>query len=449
MNPTSLKRLLVSGYFWAFSGRLIIAVAGMVGNMLLARLLAPENLGNYFLLVSLITIVSMLSLVGQQRAIVPAVSSAIAEGNKERACSCIKLSFFIVLVSSLFIGVLLLRFGGELLSNLLGSEALKSVMWITALLLIVRSLSSMFAETFRAFHNIRGAVFFNGVFVNVAFVLMLSGLFLLRGNSSLLTIIQVSFVAYGLNIVVAWYASRSWCENIAKINYEYVKNMLHVGLPLMVTGLAMFVTSQADIWIIGSLLDEGSVAVYGAAVKLVQLVAIPLMITNAVLPSIISALKARGDLMMLEKVLRVTALVSGIPAFLMLFVIMFNAEQILGLVYGEYYKAGSNVLMIVSIGQIINVAAGAGMVVLMVVGLQLFAMYSSLVAGVVLVIAGIFAARNFGIEGVSMVVSIVLALQAVFVLFVVKVKVGVWSHIGFDGVGSLLKYIKSRGVISE
>jgi len=278
---------------------------------------------------------------------------------------------------------------------------------------------------------------------------MLSGLFLLRGNSSLLTIIQVSFVAYGLNIVVAWYASRSWCENIAKINYEYVKNMLHVGLPLMVTGLAMFVTSQADIWIIGSLLDEGSVAVYGAAVKLVQLVAIPLMITNAVLPSIISALKARGDLMMLEKVLRVTALVSGIPAFLMLFVIMFNAEQILGLVYGEYYKAGSNVLMIVSIGQIINVAAGAGMVVLMVVGLQLFAMYSSLVAGVVLVIAGIFAARNFGIEGVSMVVSIVLALQAVFVLFVVKVKVGVWSHIGFDGVGSLLKYIKSRGVISE
>ena len=217
----------------------------------------------------------------------------------------------------------------------------------------------------------------------------------------------------------------------------------------MVTGLAMFVTSQADIWIIGSLLDEGSVAVYGAAVKLVQLVAIPLMITNAVLPSIISALKARGDLMMLEKVLRVTALVSGIPAFLMLFVIMFNAEQILGLVYGEYYKAGSNVLMIVSIGQIINVAAGAGMVVLMVVGLQLFAMYSSLVAGVVLVIAGIFAARNFGIEGVSMVVSIVLALQAVFVLFVVKVKVGVWSHIGFDGVGSLLKYIKSRGVISE
>jgi len=167
MNPTSLKRLLVSGYFWAFSGRLIIAVAGMVGNMLLARLLAPENLGNYFLLVSLITIVSMLSLVGQQRAIVPAVSSAIAEGNKERACSCIKLSFFIVLVSSLFIGVLLLRFGGELLSNLLGSEALKSVMWITALLLIVRSLSSMFAETFRAFHNIRGAVFFNGVFVTL------------------------------------------------------------------------------------------------------------------------------------------------------------------------------------------------------------------------------------------------------------------------------------------
>lgn len=446
MNVSSLKRLLVSGYVWAFAGRVLTAVAGLAVNALLARLLPPDEVGTYFLLVSLVTLLSMVGMLGLQRAVVQVVADAMARGLGGRAHRAIRLAFLLVLTASVLLGLLMPGPGVALATTLLDSTLMASMMWLAAALLVVRGLSSLYAETFRAFHDIRSAVFYNGVLVNVLFAVLLAALYLLSGASTLQQVMLVSVAVYGINCISAWIQSRGWQPKLTDVGDASAGELLRISLPLMVTALTIFVISQADLWIVGAALNEESVAIYGAAVKLVQLVAIPLMIANAVLPSIVADLYARGDFVVLEKVLRTSALVAGMPAALMLLAIMLEAESILGLVYGDFYRQGAEVLMIVSAGHLVNVLAGTGLIVLMMVGMQLYAMLISTVSGLILVGGSYLAAGEYGMEGVAAVVASVLALQAVAVLLVVRLRVGVWSHVGFGGVGVLVRHMKRSGV---
>lgn len=441
MDASTLKRLLVSGYIWAFSGRLITAISGLIVNALLARLLLPGDLGSYFLVVSLVSVISMIAMVGQQRAIVPVVSGAIAHDDIGKACRGIALSFSLVAGVSMSLALLLAWSGSAALNLLFEIQIMQSVLVVAAVLLVVRSMSSMFAETYRAFQDIGKAVFFNGVFVNVCFAIFLGGLLFIVGALTLHQVLIVSVVVYALNAVLAIALSRRWCAGVVTRSGIEIPELLKVGWPLMITGLTLFVITQADIWIIGAILDEQSVAVYGAAVRLVQMVAIPLMITNAVLPALVARLHAKGDLVLLEKMLRTAAMVAGVPAAIMLLIIIAYAPQILTLIYGQYYIEGANALVIISIGQLVNVAAGAGMIVLMVVGLQVYAMITSVISGVILIAGSILAANAYGIDGVAVAVSGTLALQAVAIVFIVRAKVGVWSHLGFGGVGVLMRHL--------
>ena len=43
-----LRRRLLSGGAWAFGGRILIALTGLISSALLARLLTPSALGTYF-----------------------------------------------------------------------------------------------------------------------------------------------------------------------------------------------------------------------------------------------------------------------------------------------------------------------------------------------------------------------------------------------------------------
>lgn len=442
MNVSSLKRLLVSGYVWAFVGRVLTAVAGLAVNALLARLLPPDEVGAYFLLVSLVTLLSMVGMLGLQRAVIQVVADAMARGLGGRARRAIRLAFLLVLAASTLLGLLMPGPGAVLTKALLDSTLMASMMWLAAALLVVRGLSSLYAETFRAFHDIRSAVFYNGVLVNVLFAASLASLYLLARSSTLRQVMLLSVAVYGINCISAWLQSRGWRPKLTGAGDATAGEILRVSLPLMVTGLTIFVISQADLWIVGAVLDEESVAVYGAAVKLVQLVAIPLMIANAVLPSIVADLHARGDLVVLEKVLRTSAFVAGLPAALMLLAIIMEAESILGLVYGDFYRQGAKVLVIVSIGHLVNVLAGTGLIVLMMVGMQLYAMLISTVCGLILVGGSYLVADEYGMEGVAAVVALVLTLQAIAVLLVVRGRVGVWSHVGFGGLGVLVRHMK-------
>lgn len=446
MHVNELKQLLVSGFFWAFTGRVMTAVFGMAVNALLARVLAPEEVGIYFLLVSLTTILSMLAMFGQQRVIVRFVAESRARGNDDIARTQVYQAFMIVLAACVPVMILCIFYGGAMMQLMFDAEILPILEYFIAALVLVRVASSMVAESCRAFHDIRNAVFLNGALVNALMVSLMLYLYVAVERSTLTLVVGLSVLAYLINTLFGGVVLRKHVEILGEGGYSDWRRMVITGGPFLITGLTIFVITQADLWIAGYALAETDVALYGAAVKLVQLILIPLMIMNAVLPSIISDLHARNEKSLMEKMLRTAAMVAGVPAIIMLCVVMLFAEDVLRIVYGEYYTSAASVLVIVGVGQAINVVAGAGMLVLMMTGMHMLVMLVNMIAGLVLITSGPVLAANYGISGIALAVAVMLILQAVAVVLVVRLRLGIWPHMGFGGLSALLTHFRKAAV---
>ena len=66
----SIKQKLVRGGAWALTGKILAALSGLGVNALLARLLTPEEMGVYFLTLSLVTIASLFAQMGMTQTVV-------------------------------------------------------------------------------------------------------------------------------------------------------------------------------------------------------------------------------------------------------------------------------------------------------------------------------------------------------------------------------------------
>src|SRR3712207_2962452 len=72
-----LRRRLLSGGAWAFGGKLLVALAGLISSALLARLLTPQALGTYFLAFSILNVGTSLGALGLTGTVVRLVAQSM------------------------------------------------------------------------------------------------------------------------------------------------------------------------------------------------------------------------------------------------------------------------------------------------------------------------------------------------------------------------------------
>jgi O-antigen/teichoic acid export membrane protein len=196
----------------------------------------------------------------------------------------------------------------------------------------------------------------------------------------------------------------------------------------------MMVMTQGAVWTIGAFLPQGELALYGAANRLVSMVTMPLAIVTAITPPLIAEMYFQGNREDLEHVLRNTAALTGIPAFLASIVCIFFASPILDLVYGNYYREGAVVLALLSVGLFTIVLSGSSGTVLAYTGHQKTLMVITIAVSIATLIAMLATVEPYGIVGVAMSRTAGIVLQNGIVLLVVKRKTGMWTHVGFKGI---------------
>lgn len=213
--------------------------------------------------------------------------------------------------------------------------------------------------------------------------------------------------------------------------------LLHVSLPLLVTGVAIFVSTQADLWIIGIFRDKDEVATYGAAVRLVQLVIMPMLMMNAVLAPSISEQFSQGHKARLERLLRGCAALAGLPALTALALIVFSGGPVLAWVYGDFYRSGASALLLVAAGQVVNVLSGSGAVVLMMTGHQRSAMAISAATGAGLVVGALLVVDRYGLNGVAAVAGSMTALHGLAAAAWVRRATGMKTYCSLTGIADV------------
>ena len=432
-NDASIKQYLLVEGTWAFVGRVLTAFIGLVLSALLAKLLSPSDMGTYFLALNLAMFLSIFARMGLENTLLRFVSEAI--GRKQQDCipQLIQKSLLLALLAT---GIVTTGFyvgaGTWLAERVFHSDTLGMVIGFITIWLVLLAFQSLFVEIFRAFQDIRMTVFFNGLITASLGLVFVTLYWLIVGHVSLNQLFPWILVAATVNIILAvWVLWRKYhvfsLSGKASVSYRELANH---SWPLLLSTLAFFVMAKSDLWILAAFRSVEEVAIYGAAVSLVALTSMPLTIVNAVVPPLIARLHVQGQKQRAERILRTTATLVMIPVVVVLIVFIFFGDTLLSLIFGDYYRSGGTVLIILSLGQAVNVYVGSCGYTLIMMGQQRILLVIAIISAAVSVCFGLIWVQTWGATGVAVATTLGVSLQQILMLCLVRYQCGIWTHAG-------------------
>ncbi len=145
------------------------------------------------------------------------------------------------------------------------------------------------------------------------------------------------------------------------------KRLMIVAAPLLFVTFATQMNGQVSVLIIGAMSDNASVAIFNIALKISMLMSLILAAINVIASTKISELYSSGrhkQLRIMISKISALGMALGIPLFT---VIAIFSNELLGL-FGNEFKAGSTALIILIIGQLVNVSVGSTNYILAMTG---------------------------------------------------------------------------------
>ena len=378
-EPSTTDSRLAGGLRSVAPVRVFAAALGFAIPLIAARLLSPDELGVFFLLLSAIAVFTVLFAVGIPESGLREIAGAIGEGDRRQAMRDTAVTLILgsclsVLAFAVFMGV-----GYWAITWLFDSPAITGVavgvgIWLGAgvlarVIALVLKGYSRFAWSEALLDGISG-----GLLQRSLVLVALAGLLVLDWDATLALVTLIGAVATLATVGVGFLVLRGSFSFRFGGSYgglwSRARFLFRVGVPVMLTGLVILVWQQADLWILGAMSTEADVAAYGAAIRLVALVSLPLVVVNGVVPPIISDLTRAGQTVELESSLRsattAAALVSGIGV--LLFIVL--GGQMLGIFFGPFYSQAAPVLVWLGLGALVSVWAGPCGLVLMLSGYE-------------------------------------------------------------------------------
>jgi O-antigen/teichoic acid export membrane protein len=433
----SIRKRLLSGGLWSLMGKVVGVIAATGTNALLARLLSPEELGAYFLGLSFVTVGSTIALMGLQRVVVRLVAESFGLSLLGRAYDALKLVFRYGVIGAFVVaGVLASGLGQWISLQFFHSELLSRVVPWVAIYIVVVVVEQLLAESYRGFSDVLGATLFGDIIPKLCLMTFLVVAAVLGRSLQLHEAIILLVISGSLSILIGgrglgqrYLALRSG-EGRGQLQ---ARSLLSIGLPMLVISLTLTLFNNINVWVLGYFRSEPEIALYSAALRLVNLETLSLTIVNAVLPPIIAELYSKGEKQRLERVLRGSALLAGLPALIGTLILAFGGRYVLNLVYSEYYTQATTPLIILGIGRLVGVWAGACQFTLMMTGREKIAMLGTIISGILCLILSVLLVPTLGVNGAAIAFSVSLAFQNILMLVIVHREIGIWTHVGPPG----------------
>lgn len=426
---SGLKQKLLFGSFWALSGKILMIMLAMVLNMVLARLLSPEDMGAYFISLAVVVTVAAFAQVGMNQAIVRLIAEGMAKGSFSYVRKAVFFAIQITLIGSGVLGFIIYAGVGDWLArDVFDLPVMNTILGLLVLWVFGRGLQDTLAECFRGFHSIGLATFFGGLLSTAISALFCLYVYVQYKSVDLNLAIKLIALAFVINAVFAMVFLYKRLPE--KINGDFFDKMkiVRLALPLWGSALISMILVQLDVWVVGIAASATDVAMYGAAIKLVMLVSMPLMIVNAVVPPIIAEYHSNDNITVLENALRSMTSIATLSSLVIMFVFILQGDYVLGLVYGEDYKGSAQILTILCLGHAFSVWGGASGYTLSMTGHQKCLLKIMIVTLILALLASYPAAKYFGVLGVATVTSGWLILLHGWALIETKRKIGVWTH---------------------
>ena len=197
------------------------------------------------------------------------------------------------------------------------------------------------------------------------------------------------------------------------------EKLLRTALPIFFTRLAVLLIEYSNILLLGILAGPVVAGLYFAADRLARLASIPLSLVESVSQPAYSAAQATGNKNWLQQAATQAAHGSLWPTLLVVVFLMIFAKPVLA-IFGEDFIAALPVLVILLIGQLVNVSTGTGRHLLIMTGHQSLVPRVMFFSAIVHVCALLVLVPAFGAIGAALTAVLSSIISNVWCMILVK-----------------------------
>lgn len=423
----SATRDLIRGTGLSFALRIGGAGLGLVFNLILARYVGAEGVGLLFLGLTVVGLAGIVARLGLDSIIVREVAPHASAGQWAAVGAIAKASIRIGLVSSSLCTVLLWLAAPVLADVVFSKPALTQVLYWLALTVLPATLAMFYSELLRGAHRFiesqLAQVFISPlVTVTVLFA---------AGQAFGLSAAMAAHIAGNIAALMLGYLVwRRWMRphnRGSETPVGLTARLLRSGNPLLWVALLNTLAGTVDVLILGALGSAADVGVYGIAARLAMLTTFILLAVNSYAAPKFAVFHRNNDLAGLARYAVRSTRLTLLIASPILFVLVAMPKLVLSL-FGPQFEQGAWVLVILALGQIINVATGSVNQILIMSGREKEVRNASLTGITVAVLLHILLIPKFGGLGAAIATAAGVAVINLHATFSIKMKLDISVH---------------------
>ena len=311
-------------------------------------------------------------------------------------------------------------FGKEQLIPYLKWISFAIPLWVSTLLC---------ASFFRAIRKNKTYAFLNNAGRFLVTLILAVGLYYFISKDELITI-QAHFYALVCLAIGSFIAVLFYLKPIRiKSDYNSWK-FLRESFPMMLSSAILVVLGWIDTFILGIFESDDVVGIYSVSLKIATLTSFGLQAINSILAPKISAAYKQEDMITFKKLIRFSTRLNFLITLLLISVIIIFHRYILEF-FGEEFLAGSIILLILCIGQVVNSLSGSVGVILQMTGHQTKFRNFVLIALITNIILNLIFTPIYGAIGIAVSTVISMALWNLLGTIYLKKKLNIITYYNF------------------
>ncbi len=414
-------REIVLGSAIGLGVKMLSAVSLFVMNMIVARELGAAEAGLFFLGFTLITVVAVIGRLGLDQAVVRFVAASRATNSIGALHSVYRKSVVWVAVSSTGLALLGWINAGWLVRNVFDQPGFEPVLRTFVIAIPLVALYTMQAQALQGLKQIAKSTLTLNVLVPVTLlILMLTAP--VESADAVVNYFNIAcLVALGVGLLF-WVRSAPKADKADSFPSTQLRRTC---TPLWLVAILMQVVQWAPQLMLGAWASAENVAFLAVAQRTAMLTSFVLFAVNAIAAPKFAAMQAKGDSKGLQRMAIWSVrlmLLAAIPALML----MLLAPEWLMSFFGEEFKAASTALMILALGQFVNIATGSVGYLLSMTGHERELCNNAIVSAVVGLVLGTALIPAYGLSGASIATAVAVASQNLLGVYQVR------KHLGFN-----------------
>ncbi len=402
-------------------GDLVSSILRYVITVLMTNLFAPALYGTFVEANTIVTVLGYAAKLGLDSVLLRFLATYRTRKERSLAAGLLRFSVVVTLISGIIWGGVFFLTAPALANNVFKDVGFVVPFKEASLLVPLIALQLVIASGLQAAKAIKWKVYVDRL-IQPGLTLLLLVVFYFLGLK-----IEALIFATAIGFLVSTIAGQFFLRKanrkiVQEVKPQYdLKTWGRFALPMFFNSMIRNILNSTDVLFLGALATQSQLAFYGASDRVSYFVVAPLIALNAIFSPVIAEYHARGEHKQLENMFKVVTKWSfslSWPIFLC-FVVYHDA--ILG-VFGKAYTEGGLVLLLLSLGNLVDAGVGSVNYLLVMTGRPRIILINTVTTVVVNVSLALLLIPNLGIVGAALAAALtviilnIVGLIEVFVL---------------------------------